>query len=150
MRYALFLALSACLEPQQIELLEQRATWDGLAIEDYSYTLTRTCFCPTTVVAPVRITVVDGVVTNAVYAAGGYDVVPGEPVGPDSEVLTIDELFDRAEVAIADAEEVELEYDATRGFPTVIDIDWIVDAIDEEELITATDFEPSAATTIPQ
>ena len=67
---------------------EQRALWEALGLEDYTYGVRRVCLCPFR--EGVRVTVVDGAV------AGATDLVTGEVLEPNEVqwYLTIDGLFD--------------------------------------------------------
>lgn len=133
------LALLTAFGPRW-ELKEQRELWESMGVTDYTYELTYHCFCVTTTTVPVLVTVVDGEVVSAVYAESFGDISEGDPVPDDYEARTIDELFDLAREALREADAVEITYDATWGFPSVIDIDYIQDAIDDELTVFARDF----------
>ncbi len=106
---------------------EQRALWEAQGLEDYTYGVRRVCLCPFR--EGVRVTVVDGAV------AGATDLVTGE-VLEHNEVqwyLTIDGLFDLVQDAYdRNAHDVQVEFDASRGYPTRIFIDYSEMALDEE------------------
>lgn len=111
-------------------LEDQRAIWDAQGLEDYSYVLRRSCYCPEEYTFPVEITVVGDTVSSAVYAEAS--ALAGEPVVEDYESMTIDELFDFTVGAIDEADKVEVEYDAAAGYPTLVRIDYERFAADDE------------------
>lgn len=55
---------------------------------------------------------------------------------------TIEKVFDYLGEAIQDANNTTINYDPTYGFPTLISIDWIELAIDDEMYLTLSNFEP--------
>jgi hypothetical protein len=118
-------------------LEDQRAIWEAQGLDDYSYVLRRGCFCPEEYTLPVEITVVGDAVSSAVYAEDS--ALAGEPVVDDYETLTIDELFDFTAEAIAEADRIEIEYDATAGYPSSVQIDYQVMAADDELSVHASD-----------
>ena len=61
--------------PVMDRLGEQRALWEALGLEDYTYSVRRFCLCPFR--EGVRVTVVDGAV------AGAADLVTGEVLEPN-------------------------------------------------------------------
>ncbi len=106
---------------------EQRALWEALGLEDYTYGVRRVCLCPFR--EGVRATVVDGAV------AGATDLVTGEVLEPNEVqwYLTIDGLFDLVQDAYdRNAHDVQVEFDASRGYPTRIFIDYSEMIADEE------------------
>ena len=114
--------------PEMDRLGVQRALWEAQGLEDYTYDVQRVCFC-----SPfrqgVRVTVVDGAVTGATDLASGEVLEPNEV----QWYLTIDALFDLVQAAYdRNAHEVQLEFDASRGYPTRIFIDYSEMVMDEE------------------
>ncbi len=106
---------------------EQRELWEALGLEDYTYGVRRVCLCPFR--EGVRVTVVDGAV------AGATDLVTGEVLEPNEVqwYLTIDGLFDLVQDAYdRNAHEVQVEFDASCGYPTRIFIDYSEMVLDEE------------------
>lgn len=141
---AVVVALAACsLVPGASEsprdaalrvLAERQAQWLARGIDDYSFTMTRQCFCPST--DPFRVTVVDGVTVNVTIA--------GKPAGPievQGLQTTIPALFALV-AATAEAGDVAVEWEPTFGFPGSIRADPIPNAVDDEFGITITDFRP--------
>jgi hypothetical protein len=54
--------------------------------------------------------------------------------------LTIDELFKLIENARENADKLDVEYDRKLGYPTVVEIDYIKEAIDDEVTYRVHDF----------
>ncbi len=109
----------------------QRALWEAQGLEDYTYGVRRVCLCPFR--EGVQVTVVDGAV------AGATDLVTGEVLEPNEVqwYLTIDGLFDLVQGAYdRNAHEVQVEFDASRGHPTRIFIDYSEIVLDEEVSFT--------------
>jgi len=125
------------LGPEQDELALARARWAVTNADDYSFEFRRSCFCPTDFVRPVRIEVLDGTVTSAVYV----DTEEAIPTPPTS-VPTIDDLFAEIQDAIDGmAFSVIAEYDAEAGYPISVSIDHIEHAIDDEMGLTVASFQ---------
>jgi hypothetical protein len=119
-------------EEELEELRANRAKWEQIAPASYSYVLQRSCFCGTEMSAPVRITVVNGVRQSAVY------VESGAPMRSDwlHFFPTMEGLFDMLEEEIREADEIEITYDAARGNPTLVSVDAMENAIDDEYGLT--------------
>lgn len=131
----LLVALSGCSfvfgsgEPGRLS--DARDQWADAAIEDYSMTLSRSCFCGPDHLGPFQVEVENGVV---VFATRDGEAVPLD------RVLTVEDLFDLLEEAYdTDAERVDVEYDAAFGFPTSLYIDQSRGIADEEIGYTVTD-----------
>lgn len=124
------------LGPEQDELALARARWAVANADDYSFQFRRSCFCPTGLVRPVHIEVLDGTVTSAVY------VDTEEPLPPPlTSVPTIDDLFDEVQAAIDGmAFSILADYDADLGYPISVSIDHIKNAIDDEMVLTVSSF----------
>jgi len=128
------LALSACdgshakTDP---ELAAARQQWDDAAIEDYQFTLYRSCFCE---VAPdgagsFVITVKSGAVDAVFHRDSGVYLSDEQA----ADLPTIDDLFDRLDAAYRHgADEVEASYDPTLGYPLSIYIDRDAKVSDDE------------------
>ena len=135
----LALAVSACSNPFSPgdELDDAREKWAGQGIDSYSLTVREICFCPIEAGGPFRVAVVRGRVTSVTYLGDGTGVEPDERIP-----LTVDDLFATVDEAMRDAADVEVEYDATYGFPANIRIDRIANAVDDEVYYEARDFQP--------
>jgi hypothetical protein len=135
---ALALPLGACgvFGPDNEEQLDQlraaRARWQQSAPASYSFVLQRECFCGEEMSSPVRVTVVNGVKQSVVY------VDSGEPMRADwlQFFPTIEGIFTLLEKEIRESDDVEVTYDAARGFPVHAAIDAIENAIDDEYSLT--------------
>ena len=110
--------------------------WSRSGVQDYQVVVQNLCFCG--YVRPVRITVRFGAVVSRV------DAETGEPVPTYAQnVRDIPGLFDLIREAIAqDAHELDVTYDATYGFPTLITIDYIRNAVDDELTVKTSEFQP--------
>ena len=136
----LALAHTGCTEvvgPEQDELAVARARWAATNADDYSFEFQRTCFCAPDFVRPIRIEVVDGIVSSAVY------VDTEEPIPtPLTSVPTIDDLFDEIQDAIDGmAFSVIADYDEELGYPISVSIDHIELAIDDEMAFAVSSFQ---------
>lgn len=98
-----------------VSLTLNRTRWEKQNLHEYSYTGRRSCFCPES-----------GTEVNVLVLAD--TVFSVSVVGTNVEVqkdawLTVDQLFDFAEHQFrTDDQTVKIEYDQTRGYPTLIDI----------------------------
>jgi hypothetical protein len=127
-------------KPVPLDGLEEATSrWEAAGIDDYTMSYRRTCFCPA---YTVQVTVVDGEVTSAEAIEG----LPGElppttqPI-PDDEQFTVEDLFGQAIEAYETADRTTVTYDAELGYPTIIDVDPIQNAIDDEYTLTVESFE---------
>lgn len=129
----------ASLSPKESALrtlAEHQALWASKNVDDYTFTITRQCFCPGT--DPIEITVVDGVATGATKA--------GQPAGANDTLglpKTVLELF-AIVAAQSDAAALTVEWDPAFGFPTSIQVDSIANAIDDEFGYLVTNFRPAS------
>ena len=117
-------------------LAEHQARWTSKGIDDYSFTITRQCFCPFT--EPVEVTVVDGRATAMTKA--GQPVEAREIQGLPT---TMPELF-AVVAAQSGAAELTVAWDPAFGFPTSIQVDSVANAIDDEFGFVVTDFRPAS------
>jgi hypothetical protein len=117
------------------ELRRAQNRWNRSGVQDYQVVVQNLCFCGYT--RPVRITVRFGSVISKV------DAETGEPAPSYANAREIARLFDLVREAIdQDADRIEVSYDATYGFPTRIDIDYIRNAVDDELQVRASEFQP--------
>jgi hypothetical protein len=116
-------------------LVEARQRWRRTRPDSYRYQLVVGCFCGLPP-QPVTIEVRGDSVLSAVDARGAPVRVPSaSPYG------TIDDLFDAIERAIAaSAVRVDVRYEATRGYPTSIEIDGSTRIADDEIGYTVSGF----------
>lgn len=130
--------LAACggpFEPTEGgQLRRAEARWHASGISSYSMVVHRSCFCGQPFVGPARVVVQNGTVVSVTFlpdptlsvTVNGYPTV-------DSLFYTIRDGLDRAG-------SIDVTYDAARGFPTRIAIDWVKNAIDDEITYTVTEF----------
>jgi hypothetical protein len=111
------------------ELAENRALWVSLSITSYEYEVARSCFCPPSLLGPVRVRVEDGVVTERTFvdSANAGSEEPGE------WFPSVEGLFDLlADAYEREAHRVEVNYDRDTGVPLAIYIDYEEFVADEE------------------
>jgi hypothetical protein len=119
-------------------LREARARWASGGIDTYEVTIRRLCFCG--FIEPVRVRVEDGVIVSRTIVTTGEPV----PAVHAQYIPDIAGLFAIVEQASREADELETEFDPTYGFPSVISIDWDENAIDDEQVYRAEQFEPES------
>ena len=90
------------------------------------------CFCFGANV-PIQVTVTDGVVAEATYAADGAGVKAGEPAAP-AFWLTINDVIDAA--ADTTAARVDVDWPDGQDYPTTVHVDRAVDATDDDVVYT--------------
>ena len=118
------------------ELAKRRAMWDAKHPVAYRFKVGVGCFCPPSITGPWLVTArVD--TREIVPATPGGDQPLGSQLPPD-----VEGVFAKAKDALAKADKVEIEYDETYGFPTKVQIDWITNAVDDEQTLTISDFTP--------
>ena len=104
-----------------------QARWTLHGPDSYVFAVQRNCFCGPDYRGPARLTVENGVVTDAEYVDSGL------PVPSDSAFPTVDELFELLRSAYdADADDVTVTYDPQLGVPMEAWIDYLEMAADEE------------------
>ena len=138
-RFLLPLALGGCfptgLADERAELRANHERWRAQGIASYSYVVQQSCFCPSSVTEPLRVTVRQGEVVAVAEAA------TLAPRAVDrSRALTVEDLFARVEDALdRGAAGLSVTYHPERGYPTSISIDYDERAIDEEISFAARD-----------
>lgn len=110
-----------------------RALWDAEGPESYELTYEKMCYCAS--VGPVTVTVESGEITDVAAPEADDEAEATE------DALSVEDLLDKAADAEADADVAEIEYDEEYGYPTLLDIDWLEDAVDDEVTYTVTSFE---------
>ncbi|WP_193607330.1 DUF6174 domain-containing protein [Nocardioides lijunqiniae] len=103
-------------------------TYPEFGPEDYTFTLVVSCFCADAGV-PMRVTVVDDEVTEAVYTRGGRGVTDGGPV-PRGRWTSLDDVI--AAANDTDAEKVEVDWPAGQDHPSSVSVDTSTRIADEE------------------
>lgn len=117
-------------------LADHQAQWLAKGITNYAFTVARQCFCPSN--DPVDVSVVAGVATKV--TRGGQPVAPLDVQGIPK---TVPELFALVSAQPASAG-MTVEWDATFGFPSSIQVDPIANALDDEFGIVVTNFRPAS------
>lgn len=124
----LALTLSAC--GAKSDMAKNRDKWNSLGVSHYTFELTISCFCPFFEVNPVTVEVKDGKIVSMTDASG--QPLKAEFAQTFEEAATVEGLFAIAEENLANADEVEVTYDAQYGFPASIVVDRIKMAVDDE------------------
>ncbi len=133
------------LNRAEVELDSHLSLWQQARSGDYSYEYNVLCECSDNFGQPVKVTVTNGVIESVVYAESGELVSSGDPpvISGSPRYHTIDRLFDVIQEAIDnEADQITVSYDSEFGYPTNIDIDRNINAIDDEYVLTATRFLP--------
>lgn len=114
-------------------LEEARRRWEAQGIDDYVMTVEVGCFCPPEIRGPFQVTVADGEIARATFE--------GEPIEErvDRRYLTVEGLF-RVVERHAYADAIEVTYHLELGYPEVIDVDPLRNAIDEELVVAVPEF----------
>jgi hypothetical protein len=108
-----------------LDVLEQaQARWDGHHFTRYAYQLTEQGFFNTFAGHPIRLVVIDGVVSSAQFA-GTADSVPADPAG----LPAVDQLFAQAIAAERAGTLTAADFDTTTGLPTRLVFDGPPDAL---------------------
>jgi hypothetical protein len=140
------LILTACsaiagASGNQSELEQNKEKWQNHSISHYRYHLHLSCFCAFVENMPLVIEVQEGEVVSMEFK-NGCEIDPAIRQDLFEKYATIDRIFAELEADLnGAADKVTIEYDATYGFPTRADIDFIEDAIDDELYLTVSNFE---------
>ena len=129
----------------QQALNANRAKWEAQGIDDYSFTVQRSCFCTPDSTRPINVQVRNGSVTSATYADTGETVPDDRAYNKQSiyNTLTVDGLFNSIDQAIkGGAAQVDVTYDKQFGLPTSIYVDQNQQMADEEYGMTVSNFRP--------
>jgi hypothetical protein len=127
------------LEKARDRLEEAERLWERNGPTSYSFVIERLCFCPTEITSPVRVTVANRAVASRTYVATGLPVpTQWAPLFPAVEGVfaIVSEAIDRK------AHELDVEYDASRGYPKSANIDYVEQAVDEELIIRLRELTP--------
>ena len=138
---AALLLLSGCKEGLDSEPdagTAARDRWSHNHPANYSYTLTRDCFCLDELVLPVVIEVRGGIVQSRTYAATGTAV----DARWESSFPTIDGLFSELDDAETRADRLTVTYERQYGYPQHARIDYSTQVVDDEMDFTITTFTP--------
>jgi hypothetical protein len=115
--------------------------WNDANVSHYRMQVGVSCFCPFADINPITVEVRDGQIVSMV-GANGAEVLDTDPVYVTlSQYANVDSLFTWLGDALANADKVEVTYDATYGFPTSMAVDYIAEATDDEIWIDVSNFE---------
>lgn len=132
---ALPLLLASCVnvfgpdaERERDRLDRNWSRWDSARILDYDFVIERSCYCGFEITEPVRVLVRHGQVVDRYYVRSGYGVDPYYW----SIFPSVDGLFSEIADAIRSADELDVSYQMSYGYPVSIDIDQHRNAADDE------------------
>ncbi len=131
--------LASCSVMEKSDLARARAQWMAANIRHYRYSLTVGCFCGFTQRMPLSIEVQDGRALSMTYNDGSQ--VPDSDRQFFARYQTIDALFDFTNENLGKADQVQVMYDRTAGFPTSVQIDLMKNAADDELDLTVENFQ---------
>jgi hypothetical protein len=101
----------------QIDLDANRSLWESSNISNYDFVLSIGCFCDPQEVRPGIVSVRSDLIVSVI------DAQTHEPRS-HGNFLTIDNLFDRAQVALNSGDiQIDAEFDSTLGFPRLLRTD---------------------------
>lgn len=113
-------------------LAAAKRSWRSAGLASYEYGYRKYCECHPDTPPETVVTVRDGRVVGVRHRPVGYDrEVPAEARNLQY-YWTVDGLFDLLAAAYQRGAEVRVKYDASRGFPTEIYIDYDTNAIGDE------------------
>ena len=137
----LALILTACSASASAEFDKNRIKWQDANIVHYRYNIFVSCFCAFRDDMPMTVEINNGEVVSITSVKGNV-ITPSDSL---YEVVKnyagMDALFTQLKDASAEADKVEVTYDPTYGFPTILAIDQIEQAMDDELYITVDNFE---------
>ncbi|MDH3706324.1 MAG: DUF6174 domain-containing protein [Acidimicrobiia bacterium] len=116
------MALASGMDAELAELDEARVTWAATGIDTYRFVIERRCLCEQA--RPAALVSVQQHSLTAAFELGPVEATPGD------HLVTVEELHDEIEAALAAGQRVSAEYDPLTGVPTVIDLD--IDAVGAE------------------
>ena len=133
--------LTACSANSKSKFDSNLNKWQDAGVSHYSFELGIGCFCPYADVLPATIEVKDGKIVSMV-SVKGEAILPGEMFYEDfANFGTIDEIFIRTQSALESADKISIAYDAEFGFPAVVTIDYITEAVDDELYLYVDNFQ---------
>ena len=133
------------LNRAEVELDSHLDLWNQARLGDYTYEYNVLCECPDNLGQPVMITVSGGVIESVVYAESGELVQSGDPpvVVGLPRYHNIESLFEVIQDAIDnEADQLTVSYDSEFGYPMNIEIDYMINSIDDEYILTTNAFSP--------
>jgi hypothetical protein len=140
--FLLAVVLAACSAGPSNDFSSNRDKWQQAGIPSYRYSLMFVCFCAFSDKMPLTIEVRDGEPVAITYTDGTTVAQTDPNYEHFARYATIDRIFADLETNLnGGADEVIVSYDATYGYPSQIDYDYIKEAIDDELSLTITSFE---------
>jgi hypothetical protein len=131
--------LTACSSAERQAFEKNQAVWEAQAIPHYRFHFKMGCMCPWYNLMPLTVEVQDGRIVSMIASNGG-DTAPY--LDTFRRYATIESLFGTVDTAISKrVYKLEVQYDATRGFPTKIVINPSKMIMDDETGYYVTDFE---------
>jgi hypothetical protein len=121
------------------DLVAARRQWQAQRLTSYDFRFQNQCFCAPAVTSPVILEVRNGSITGATR------VDTGVRLGPETFLFyrTVDGIFDLISESIDEgAVQVDVQYDAARGYPLSVFIDRDQRIADEEVRIQTGDLVP--------
>jgi hypothetical protein len=131
--------LSACVSPQRQVFEKNLTLWESQDIQHYRFNFKIGCNCPWYDMMPLKVEVKNGEIVSMVASNAG-DITPYlDTFRPHG---TIERLFDTVDSAISKrVYKLEVQYDATYGFPASTMIDPSKLIMDDSTGYYVTDFE---------
>ena len=144
----------------QDEVDKNRKLWISIRPYAYSFEYQYRSFLPPEYIAPVRISVEDGRVSNVVfteptkvlgndwgsYADSEYPAFKPLPASVQGRYTTIDQLFNDIKKDINFSDNVQVEYDPDTGYPIHVSVDPYFNTIDDEYSYSLTHYQPGVDT----
>jgi hypothetical protein len=118
------------------ELGQARQRWSAAQISHYRYVGKPSCFCPPEYLRALRIEISNGQVVSRVYDEDGSKLMLKESQG----LGTIEAQFDMIQETVQQGGKVRATYDRQFGYPTIVALDPIPDAMDDEFFFQISDF----------
>lgn len=134
------IVLSACVSGpiDSAASSANNSVWAQAAIVDYSYTLTRHCFCAPDYTRPIRLQVRDSKVVAARFVDGDKALVPQ---AMSKSLQSMSELLEYADALEAKKpHSLNVQLDADIGYLLRLDVDRHVNIADDELSLVITDF----------
>ena len=124
------------------ELSRNQQKWQNANIQHYRFSLNVGCFCAFRNQMPLTVEVLNNKVVSITGADGNVIDAKNANYAYYSTYATIDRLFTELNSdSVRKADEVTVKYDATYGFPSEVNIDFIKAAMDDELNLSVPAFE---------
>ena len=151
MRHVMFLVLmsmifTACTKGIGLKTIkDNRTEWEAVNTGDYEYLFNSSCMCVQSAFTPARIIVRADTIHRIEDPTSGDLLVNtwNSTIVQETHknyFYTIDGLYDYLEES-GRPHEREVEFDPTFHFPSIIGIDYIKNAVDDEIYFTVTEFQ---------